>query len=214
MARMPVRLIPVLLCAAAGIQSAQAADAPAAGAAAAEAPVGAHWVTRKFHLTYMGFTAHYSCDGLRDNVRDILLKLGARKEDLDLREVGCVRLDGPTPMPGVEGTFSVLVPANELKPSDVIAPPLPKVAAETPVVDPLPAQWRSVDLVRELHYTFDLTGNCELLEQTKKELLPLVSSRNLDYRATCVPHTETIGGVTFKLDVLAPVARPKPVAKS
>jgi len=197
-------LIPVLLCAAAGVlQPAQAADASAT--VSAGPPVPARWVTRKFGLTFMGFTAHYSCDGLRDNLRDILLQLGARKEDLKLREVGCVRLDGPTPMPRVEGSFAVLVPVSELTPKDVLAPPPPKAPAGSQATgDPVPARWHSVDLVRNLRYQFDLTGNCELLEQVKKEVLPLVSSRNLTYHSVCIPYTATAGGVNFKLDVLVP----------
>ncbi len=43
------------------------------------------WVGRKLDYTYMGFTAKYSCDGLRDTVREVLLALGARKDDLEIR---------------------------------------------------------------------------------------------------------------------------------
>lgn len=203
-------LLPALLCVAAGVQSVHAADAP--GTAVAGSPVPARWVTRKFSLTFMGFTAHYSCDGLRDNVRDILLQLGARKEDLKLREIGCVRLEGPSPMPGVDGTFSVLVPVDQIKPTDVLAAALPKTTG-TAGAEPLPAQWRSVDLIRALRYGSDLTGNCELLEQVKQDILPLMSGRNLEYRALCVPYTATVGGVTFKLDVLKPPA-PAQVAQA
>ena len=191
-------IVALVLCALAGAPAVHAADAPAA--MPVEPPVAAHWVTRKFSLTYMGFTAHYSCDGLLDNVRDILLQFGARKSDLDVHEAGCIRLDGPSPMPAVEGSFSVLVPVDAAASG---------AAVSNQDGAPIQAQWRRVDLVRKLRYDFDLTGHCELLEQVHRQILPLVSSRNVDFMSSCIPHDAVLGGVAFKLDVLVPVVSPK-----
>src|SRR5690348_5714821 len=68
-------------------------SASAAGAAGTDsgATVSAHWVQKNLNFRYMGFTTHYSCEGLRDNVRQVLLDLGARRSDLHLRSVGCTR---------------------------------------------------------------------------------------------------------------------------
>ena len=197
-------IVALVLCALAGARAVHAADAPAA--VPAEPPVAAHWVTRKFNLTYMGLTAHYSCDGLLDSVRDILLQLGARKSDMDVSEAGCIRLNGPSPMPGVEGSFSVLVPAEAAASGTTVSN---GATASNQDGAPVQAQWRRVDLVRKLHYDFDLTGHCELLEQMHRQVLPLISSRNVDFMSTCFPHDAVLGGVTFKLDVLVPVVSPK-----
>lgn len=51
---------------------------PAAGAADATAPVMAVWVEQKIDFTYVGFTSHYSCDGLKTKVSKILKEIGAR----------------------------------------------------------------------------------------------------------------------------------------
>jgi len=90
--------------------------APAAepgDAASQAAPIKAKWVTRKLHYIYQGFTAHYSCDGLQEEITGILKKLGARN-DLKVRRIGCTRLEGPEPFPGVDATFEVLVPADSV----------------------------------------------------------------------------------------------------
>src|SRR6266699_5840765 len=74
--------------------------APAAGGEAV-------WTPRELLFIYQGFTARYSCDGLRDKVRSILLELGAR-EDLKVTETPCSELGRPDPFPGVRIKINVL----------------------------------------------------------------------------------------------------------
>src|SRR6185437_15057076 len=93
--------------------AAVAAAAEPGDAAPQAAPIKAKWVTRKLNYIYQGFTAHYSCDGLQEEITGILKKLGARN-DLKVRRIGCTRLEGPEPFPGVDATFEVLVPADSV----------------------------------------------------------------------------------------------------
>jgi hypothetical protein len=178
------------------------ADDTAAAPALSVAPPAAHWVERKLDYTYMGFTTKYSCDGLRDNVRDVLLALGARRKDLEIHSTGCTRLTGaPEPFPGVTARFFVLVPAT---PDDI-----GKVGATATH----PTQWKTVNLSRIQQFRFD-QGQCELLEQMKNKALPLFTSRNLLYHSSCVPHEITPGDMQFSVDVLtpAPATAPKGAA--
>jgi hypothetical protein len=171
------------------------ADATAGVPALSVAPPAAHWVERKLDYTYQGFTTKYSCDGLRDNVRQVLLALGARKKDLKIRSSGCTRLNGvPEPFPGVVAHFWVLVPAT------------PDDAGKVGNTSIQPTQWKTVNFARLQQFRFD-QGQCELLEQMKNKALPLFTSRNLLYRSSCVPHQVTVGDIQFTVDVLnlAPV---------
>jgi hypothetical protein len=161
------------------------------------APPAAHWVERKLDYTYMGFTAHYSCDGLRDTVRDVLLALGARKENLQVRTRGCSRLEGPEPSPGVSATFSVLVPVT------------PDEIGKVGNTSAQATRWQTVDLVKRTSFG-DNHAPCELLEQLRDRALPLFTSRNLTFRATCVPHEITLGDIQFSVDVLRPAALARP----
>jgi hypothetical protein len=149
----------------------------------------AHWVTRTFDYTYMGFTARFSCDGLRDNVRDILLALGARRKDLEITSRGCTNLNGPEPFPGVIAHFSVLVPDTTEDTGKVAN------AAEPA------AQWHTVDLVKVTSWGRN-DAPCELLEQIQAKALPLFTTRNLNFRSSCFPHQVTLGEIQFKVDVL------------
>jgi hypothetical protein len=183
-------LIAAGLALAAGVSSAQASDTASVPALSVAAPA-AHWVERKLDYTYMGFTAKFSCDGLRDSVHEVLLALGARKQDLKVEERGCTRFNGIEQFPGVAATFSVLVP---MTPDDIGK--VGNAAAQ-------PTQWHSVDLV-QLTRTGVESVPCELLEQLKSKALPLFTTRNLKFRSSCVPHQESLGDIDFSVDVLRP----------
>src|ERR1700678_1264798 len=43
-------------------------------------PIAAVWKEQHLNFFYMGRTSRYSCDGLRDKVRAMLLDLGARRD--------------------------------------------------------------------------------------------------------------------------------------
>jgi hypothetical protein len=186
----PLIAVRIALLGALVVSTAHATDT-ASVPALSVAPPAAQWVERKLDYTYMGFTTHYTCDGLRDNVRDVLLALGARRKDLKIQSRGCAHNNAPEPFPGVLATFSVLVP---LTPDDI-----GKVGATTGH----PTQWRTVDVVRLRTFRSD-RGQCELLEQLKQKALPLFTTRNLVFSSSCVPHQVTLGDIQFTVDVLIP----------
>src|SRR5664279_122525 len=80
----------VLGCTVAAIALAGAAVTPAAESppASPAPPVAAQWKAQRLDFSYTGFTTRYTCDGLEDKVRQILLEFGARK-DLKVRATGC-----------------------------------------------------------------------------------------------------------------------------
>ena len=83
-------------------------------ALADEAPMQAGWAPRELRFTYQGFTTKYSCDGLSGRIQEVLLLLGARKQDLKVSTTGCAGGFGrPTPFPGVMVKISVLEPIGE-----------------------------------------------------------------------------------------------------
>ena len=68
---------------------------------------------------------------------------------------------------------------------------------------------RTVDLNRLLQFRSDLgQGQCELLEQLRHKALPLFTTRNLSFSATCTPHQVTLGSIRFSVDVLRPAPQP------
>ena len=173
--------------------AASAAQAPSADVAPTQTAQPARWAQKKIYFTYLGFTTHYSCEGLTDKVRGVLLQLGARKADLRVHEAGCTSRAGePTPFPAVQGTFSVLEPIA----GDGGSSP----TAGNEVV---PAHWAPVN-VRFDRQELDISGQCELLEQVRQHILPLFPARNVQFRSLCIPHQLTAGGNSLQAEVLLP----------
>lgn len=175
----------------------QAPSAPASGPSDAAAGAGtaqpARWTQKKINFTYLGFTTHYSCEGLTDKVRRVLLDLGARKSDLHVHEAGCTARAGePVPFPGVQGTFSVLEP---------VAPAEASTPSGTEAI--LAAHWQPVN-VRFDHDGLDMSGQCELLEQVQQHIVPLFPARKVQFQSLCIPHQLTAGGNSLTVEVLMP----------
>ncbi len=134
-------LLALALSAAPGTVLAAGSDSAAPGEAQS-----AHWVEKKLHFVYQGFTSKYSCDGLRDNMQSILKQLGARK-DSKVNEMGCTMGPGrPDPFPGVTGRIYVLQP----------------VAADAK--DAVQAHWQAVRVSLRNPTEVGNQGVCELLE--------------------------------------------------
>jgi hypothetical protein len=158
--------------------------------AAAQQGVEAVWTPRQVTFVYQGFTTHYSCDGLRDKIEEMLSKLGAR--DLKVRTFGCIRMVGVEPFPGVRVTMQVLVS--------------PSAEHDKKAGPGVAAHWQKVVLMPS-NAGFEEQGNCELIEQFKETFLPLFSTRHIDYQSNCVPHQLTLG-THLSAEVLVPDARP------
>lgn len=160
--------------AAAGATGQPAAAAEPGAAPAASSAQSAVWTPKELRFTFMGFTTHYSCDGLRDKVRHVLQQFGAR--DIHVQEYGCSSPYGrPDPFPGVWLKMSVLQPAA----SDTTAG----------TVD---AHWQKVALRLDKDPVWE-AGDCELVEQIKQRILPLFAARDVQFTSNCVPHQLYLG---------------------
>ena len=146
------------------------------------APESAVWVGHEFTFVYKGFTTKYACDSLQTKMKAILLKLGARP-DIEVRRYGCTNISGPDPLPGVSVKMHVLQPAASQNGA------------------PVPAHWTTVDFVAGRDQT-DVSGECELVDQVRRDVLPLFTTRNVVGSTPCVPRKVIIGTPELKADVL------------
>jgi hypothetical protein len=181
-------IVPAVVACALGAPVWAAENAPAA----AGEPQSAVWTEKELSFVYQGFTTRYSCDGLRDKVRSVLLDLGAEKKGLKVMEMGCSSPTGrPDPFPGVRVKMRVLQPAD--------SPDAAKAADPTPVA----AHWKPVDLKLRDNFTTD-SGECELVEEIRHKIVPLFAARNVDLQTTCIPHQATAARPILKMEVLVP----------
>jgi len=192
-----VPLVTVAVCLAVWAGTPAWAEPPAAGSGGETAV----WTPKELRFTYMGFTSHYSCDGLRDKISSTLLKFGARK-DLVVNEISCgAGMGRPSPFPAVSIKMNVLTPAPDK--TDPNAP------AATPTVT---THWKLVDLAASRD-PLDVAGDCELIEQIKQRILPLFTARDVEYKSSCVPNQLQLGSTQLKAQFLvADAPAPKAAA--
>jgi hypothetical protein len=146
------------------------------------------WKHHHVTFVYYGLTALYTCDGLEDKVKEILLFLGARRDAL-VQASGCARgPDSPSHEAFVTVDFDAL-----------------QAAAATTDVDNVQARWTAMQ-VAPRHPRFIDEGDCELMDDLRAVLKDGFSWRGLDYSASCVPHNLSLGGFHVRGQVLQPVA--------
>jgi hypothetical protein len=165
-----------------------AATAAQAPATAGAAPTAAEWHPQQLKFSYSGFTTLYSCDGIEDKVREILLTFGARK-DLTVRATGCNEGSSrPSRFAWVRAEFNSLTPA---------ADPAPATAVKS--------AWVKVQIAPN-RPTFMGAGECELVDQMRDMLQKGFQLRNADFRTSCVPHHITMADYSVTAEVLKATA--------
>ncbi len=171
-----------LLCAiAAGLRS---VAVPAAGVAASSVPpsaggnpIAAVWKERRLDFFYKGRMARYSCDGLRDKVRALLLDLGARR-DVKIVAAGCEdddRTHGRARSSSLSIVFS--------------APALPSISAKPSTPGDLAAIDAHFEVFTMASDAFRNMGigDCELVEEFTRQILPTLITRKVKRDIACMP---------------------------
>ncbi len=160
-------MVGYVLCASLVCSAASAADKPPAG----EPGV---WQKHEYSFVYMGFTSTYSCDGLADKIKLLLIAAGARS-DAKSSPGACANGFGvPDKFARAQLTFYALAPSG----------------TDTSAGNQITGLWRPVSFAdhspRELR-----TGDCELVEQFRDHVLPMFTTRNIENHITCVPHQDS-----------------------
>jgi hypothetical protein len=150
-------------------------------------PAPGVWQKRQYSFVFMGFTSTYSCDGLADQLKRLLIVAGARA-DAQSRPGACASPYGrPDKFARAELTFYTLVPVG---------------AGKAPDGEPGVGIWRPVEFA--IRSPWELAnGDCELIEQFRDHVLPLLTVRNVDDHTTCVPHQESGSVINLKFESFA-----------
>lgn len=162
-----------------------AADMPMQPTGASEPAV---WQHHKELINYYGVTETYTCTGIEDKLRQVLLYFGARKEGLKVTPM-CTNQLAPMHQVFVRVEFDSLAPASSV--------------GGSAGGEPVNAQWA------DLHVTprdplFRDRGECELFEHLKDVLTKDFAVRDVDYRTTCTPYSTTLQDYNITGQVLLP----------
>jgi hypothetical protein len=153
--------------------------------------VSGSWQQHKYTFAYLGFTSTYSCDGLADQLKKLLLAAGARP-DVKSEPGACASGFGrPDKFARADLTFYTLAPLAPLAPN----------ANETPVE----GVWRTVAFGIQSPRGLQI-GDCELVEQFKYWVLTMFTTRNVAEQTTCVPYQESGSVINLKFESLVAAA--------
>jgi hypothetical protein len=157
------------------------------------------WQKREYSFVFMGFTSTYSCDGLADKIEVLLIAAGARHDAKSFPGACANGFGRPDKFARADLTFYTLAP-GATDPSSVSKP--------------IDGVWRPVTFAdrkpRELS-----TGDCELVEQFRNNVLPMFTTRNVADHTACVPHQESGSLISLRFESFtaaprAPHAAPAP----
>jgi hypothetical protein len=138
----------------------------------------AAWKEQHLDFSYMGRTARYSCEGLRDKMRSLLLDLGARR-DLKVSVYACD--ESASLLKGYLGPRLSIVFSSPALP-DGAARPL-----HAGDLSPVDARYESFTLTSDAFRNFGI-GDCELVEEFSRQILPKLATRDVKQDITCVPY--------------------------
>jgi hypothetical protein len=161
------------------------------------------WQKHQYSFNFMGFTTTYSCDGLEDKLRLLLLAAGARK-DAKTSSGGCSAPFGrPDKFASADLTFYALRPEGSAPPAN----PSPPARGKPPKGKPEPVTlgrgvWRTVVFSARSPRELGI-GDCELVEQFRDNVLPLLTTRNVEDHTSCIPHQDSGSNIDLRFEVFA-----------
>ncbi|MGI9245889.1 MAG: hypothetical protein ACR2I8_04195 [Steroidobacteraceae bacterium] len=203
--------------------AARAGTGSGAGEAATEAaPSAAVWVDHETSFVYFGQTTYYSCTGLRDKVRYLMQRLGARPDDLRVR-VSCAEAGGAGVelMPRVQIRAALPAPATAERLQALAGDPKRELTARVrgDSLDVTPVQFPAIRRLVRIdgrHGDHIEDGDCELLEQMVRQVFPALGIGVAEgSRLACMRNQVPIGSVHLLLETLqrAPDPDQAPVRK-
>jgi hypothetical protein len=178
--------------------AAASAVAQAPGMASGDAAAATHepgeWQKHEYSFVFMGFTSTYSCDGLADKLKQLLITAGARSDSKAVPGPCASPFGRPDKLARADLTFYTLSPSGTVNAAGAA---------------PIDGVWKAVAFGNHNpHYL--AIGDCELVDQFRASVLPMFTTRALDNHTTCVPHQESGSNIDLKFDSLTvPPAPPK-----
>lgn len=194
---------------------------PAASATAAEAtdgtvaaadPVQAIWKHQEISFYFQSFTTFYSCTGLEGKLERIMRELGVHAQ-VRVRSADCPASVARMPrvvmrvVAPVEATPEALAERDKNKSIRELVERV-KGKSDHPLdsLEQFPAQWRRVSLTRG---RLDLQpGDCELIEELQKKVLPKLAIRIVNDDVQCSPNQLTLGQPRLEVDALVELPKP------
>jgi hypothetical protein len=148
--------------------------------------VAGSWQHHTMNIHYFGITTLFSCSGLEDHVKAILVHFGARK-DAKVSAYGCSGPDHPSRIAVVDVDFHSLAPVSDGAGSNSVQ-----------------AYWSNRELQPDRPFFMD-AGDCELVHEMKDVISKSFTLKDLKYDTDCFPHQINMNGYHVEATALMAV---------
>lgn len=204
--------LPAALIGETGAAEKGAAEIEAVGGASAPDPVPAIWKHQEIAFYFQSFTTFYSCTGLEGKLERIMRELGVHAR-VRVRSADCPATVARMPrvvmnvVGPVEATPEALAERDKNKSvRELVERVRGKSDHPLDSLEQFPAQWRRVLLTRG---RLDLQpGDCELIEELQKKVLPKLAVRVVDDDLQCSPNQLTLGQPRLEVEALVEIPKP------
>jgi hypothetical protein len=156
-------------------------------------PIAAVWKEQHLRFFYTGRTSRYSCDGLRDKVRAMLLDLGARR-DMTITALGCEYTAARTRLGSLGPSLNVVVSTPALPDANL----KPSHKGDLGLVD---ARFETFTITSDAFRNMG-AADCELVDEFVHQILPKLVTRNVKQDITCVPFQQSGGRFLVQGEIL------------
>ena len=176
--------------------------------------VEAIWKPQEFTFDYQSFNSFYSCESLESKLEQILAQVGAEAK-VRVRSPDCGR--GPVRLPRATIQLISPVPATpdaiaDLKKNqserELVARVTGKSAELKEMEKPFPAEWKRVTIGKGRRAPNIERGDCELVDQIRRRILPKLAVRVVEENTPCAPNSPSMMRPTLVVEALT--AMPKP----
>ena len=145
--------------------------------------IEAQWQVHQVRFQYMGLSTMYTCDGIENSLLRLLKLLGARD---DARvETKCVNQLQARRFHRVLMAFAMPVPADKSDLSKEI----------------FPAQYEEVRVVGSRSRLLN-GGDCELLEEFERKVMPKLKVNKLGRKIRCIPNRREFNSLRYRVSAL------------
>lgn len=155
-------------------------------------PRAAVWKDQRVEFVYVGRTSRYSCEGLREKVRAMLVDLGAR------RDPSIVALRCESEERGPAGSEALRLKIEFSSPA--LPEPRAKPRREGDLA-PVDARFQPFRIGSDAFRDMGL-GDCELVQQFTRQLLPKLAARHVRQDIVCVPYRPSGSRFLVRGDIL------------
>lgn len=177
-----------------------------------EEEVTAVWKAQQVNFEYRGYSTMYSCRSLEDKLEIILRTVGAR-ENVRLQsyicdeQLGIARFQISMQSPVVASEENIRELTTHDSKDELVArvngAQLPSAAD----LERFPAVWKKVSFARDRYMRLE-RGDCELVEQLRRQILPRMSVQVVKDNIRCSSAFGNIGSPRLIVSALVPAKEP------